>query len=181
MVKQFHQSVAKIKREESRKYAKDNAGWPSDEMSNNFDEVMGKIGNKRNDDYVSAINKRYPKSLLEKVMNWAGRLPPLERDRMTIEQGIVRFVKENPSEVTEEELSVVFDSKGKLKEMIKAPDEDGLGELQQLGDGSWQEVPKTKIHITPRNLTEAQARNMTSAELDKIFKEHGIDPTQQIE
>ena len=180
---QFDRSVQK----KMRDYVKQEGRLMSPEEIRQTNEFLSKVKGKRATKHTKEMAEKLGSDFLEsesekQFIDWYANLP-LWRLSQYEEMGngkvvIEDFIKENPKNKL---------SSHKIEKLItsefKGIFDDPIGEVELGEDGEVIERHPTKaqIHVTPKIPTVAQARNMSFNDLDKAFKEAGIDPAQPIE
>lgn len=172
----FQESVATLKREKLREYAKTHNEWVDPDSEKEFDDVIARMKDKRDRDYLAAISKKYPAKLIEKVIEFTRTLSPLElKSHKSFEDLCVSFIeenKDNPELVSVEDLELFLGKDGKVKKFISTPDDIPLGELEMDGEGNVVEKPSPP-KPRPSGLSDEEVRKMSSGDLEKILPRQG--------
>lgn len=163
-------SVKRLREKEFLQFAEKYGTLPDEKLQAKFDEIIDKVSEKRHGTYLEAIQKRYPKEWIEKVMAYGQKLSPLELSRLnTFEELSVDYIKENKDSITTEEISSFFDSKGKGKPFIPDPTDKEIGQIDFDASGDVIERHMAPPVKKKQEISYEQAKNMTSDELAKIL------------
>jgi hypothetical protein len=166
----YHDSVKRLKEKEFRQYAEKYGSLPDADLQAKFDGIIDKVTEKRHGTYLEEIQRRYKKEWIEKVMDYARKLSPLELSKLTtFEELAIEFIRNNQNSVTTEEISSFFDSKGKGKPFLPDPTDKEIGEVDFDENGDVIERHAAPQVKKQSEITYEQAKHMTSDELAKIL------------
>jgi len=171
---QYNQSRRKLIKEIATVY---NLDPKAPDFKEGFAQYEKKALEDRTAKYSNRIFEKYPVKLIEKVFNWSQEnLSPEEFESEAFESIMIRYMSENPKDVSAGDIEKIYDKKsGRLKKFARDPLSDPLRwpDVAKAETGVVEELPPTpKVKPTaPTMPSQNQLNGMSSEQIGVLIKQ----------
>lgn len=172
---EFREGTRKLKKEIAETFGLDPADPAFGEQ---FDQYVKKVYEDRISGYTQKLIKKYPLELLQKSFTWAKEnISPLELEETSFEEIMMRFIGENPSEVSVKDLTPFFDKSGEprmISDVYDTPPRWPDAEAAQRGEMKEIEPPRKTRAQSPEMPSPQKLKGMSSKEIGDLIGKSGV-------